>query len=394
MIWLRKKRNTRIYNEKKNGDAEYLTELMEPFETYIESIRQQEVSKDVVRDAQFQIYQLMEIYISCRAVAEWLSLDSEEDKTALFNNFENETKLKKILDTRFNYISKSEYRMYPKEMKKNLKAIFNENISDFRKAFEGAPQYFREAQSDDNISRSEGMECYLSFYINQGIWTALRLFPSSYCKADKIVHKDVQKDNFDFISRKIFYFDESFNLWAIENNREFYEQAAEESFLDLIELLNYLYSDSNIKISDIEKDKENTAILAHEFHDFKDEITKKIEEIERTITKKEEKYRTMSMEELISIFYETFDVPKDFLLILQEIPFEGNIILSEDFRFRYGYQTLVISYLDYKSPKNKDMALIKCLFNIDAKNPAAAKKPYAHRLDDFKNFIKENSKNI
>ena len=36
----------------------------------------------------------------------------------------------------------------------------------------------------------------------------------------------------------------------------------------------------------------------------------------------------------------------------------------------------------------KNMALLRVLFHIEAKNPATAKNGYVERLKNFKNFIK------
>ena len=102
-------------------------------------------------------------------------------------------------------------------------------------------------------------------------------------------------------------------------------------------------------------------------------------------------YMSLPQNELIKLFYQTYKVPNNFLDIIQKNKFEGKIILNESFRIADGFQALLITYLDFTVVGRKDIALLKVLFHIDAKNPQSAKEKYVGRLDNFKEFIKKHS---
>ena len=102
-------------------------------------------------------------------------------------------------------------------------------------------------------------------------------------------------------------------------------------------------------------------------------------------------YQTLPHDELIKLFYQTYKVPNNFLEILQTYPFEDKIILNEKFQIAENFQALLITYLDFTVVGRKDIALLKVLFHIDAKNPQSAKEKYVNRLDNFKEFIKKHS---
>ena len=72
-------------------------------------------------------------------------------------------------------------------------------------------------------------------------------------------------------------------------------------------------------------------------------------------------------------------------------PFEDKIILNENFQITTGFQTLLITYLDYRVENRKDLDLLKVLFHIEAKNPQATKKAYVDKYENFEDFIKKHA---
>ena len=68
MIWLVKTREKAISDGAKNLYV-YLKDCMEPAEKYIKHIKSKKLTPDVIKDAGFHLYKLMEIYVSCKIVA-------------------------------------------------------------------------------------------------------------------------------------------------------------------------------------------------------------------------------------------------------------------------------------------------------------------------------------
>lgn len=95
MIWLKKVRNDRLYDGKFDV-AVFLQQMMEPFEEYMKSIRENELSYEIIRNAQFHLYQLMEIYVDCKISSIWVTLD-EKEKAKFFNAFQNLKNFLRIL---------------------------------------------------------------------------------------------------------------------------------------------------------------------------------------------------------------------------------------------------------------------------------------------------------
>ena len=109
MIWLKKVRNDRLYDGKLNV-AVFLQQMMEPFEDYMKSIKEKELTLEILRDAQFHLYQLMEIYVDCKICSIWVTLD-EKQKTKFFNSFAKDKKLSSYINFGFDYFSKAEYQL-------------------------------------------------------------------------------------------------------------------------------------------------------------------------------------------------------------------------------------------------------------------------------------------
>ena len=101
-------------------------------------------------------------------------------------------------------------------------------------------------------------------------------------------------------------------------------------------------------------------------------------------------YQSLTHDELIKLFYQIYVVPKNFFDILQTYPFENKIILKNDFRIRYGFQALIITYLSERIDGQNEITLLKVLFHIKGKNPQS--EIYVDRLNDFKSFIKKYAK--
>ena len=62
MIWLKKVRKNAL-PDKDFNIAVYLQEMLEPFDKYLASIKETELTPEIIQDAQFHLYQLMELYI-------------------------------------------------------------------------------------------------------------------------------------------------------------------------------------------------------------------------------------------------------------------------------------------------------------------------------------------
>ena len=79
MIWLVKTREKAISDGAKNLYV-YLKDCMEPAEKYIKHIKSKKLTPDILKDAEFHLYQLMEIYVSCKIVARWLCLKTKSEQ--------------------------------------------------------------------------------------------------------------------------------------------------------------------------------------------------------------------------------------------------------------------------------------------------------------------------
>ena len=77
MIWLKKVRKNAL-PDKDFNIAVYLQEMLEPFDKYLASIKETELTPEIIQDAQFHLYQLMELYIDSRICSRWVTLNPDE----------------------------------------------------------------------------------------------------------------------------------------------------------------------------------------------------------------------------------------------------------------------------------------------------------------------------
>jgi hypothetical protein len=279
-------------------------------------------------------------------------------------------------------------------MKKTINFLFKENLLDFMKSFTVCVSEIENQKYEDGLTKVDAINSMLSFYLNQGIWTSLRIVPTRLCTFEKIYFQGVEHWNFDYISSPIDLFNNKFELEPISNNLEFYENSAKECFIYFLMLANKVYgSELEIKIEKIELDiknlKENIQLQEYKI--------KSLEQVLDKVANKEENrkilyYQSLSREELIKSFYDFYKVQDNFLEILQTEKFEDKIILNKDFYIANGFQTLIITYLDGCVINRKNMALLRVLFHLEAKNPSSAKKTYKEKLDNFRKFIKAYDK--
>lgn len=77
MIWLKKVRKNAL-PDKNFNIAVYLQEMLEPFDKYLASIKETELTPEIIQDTQFHLYQLMELYIDSRICSRWVTLNPDE----------------------------------------------------------------------------------------------------------------------------------------------------------------------------------------------------------------------------------------------------------------------------------------------------------------------------
>lgn len=392
MIWLVKTREKAITDGAKNLYI-YLKDCMEPAEKYIKHIKSKKLTPDVIKDAGFHLYQLMEIYVSCKIVTRWLCLKSKSEQLDFFHHLTDVNYLKDVCDFSDSYCSQFEYNSFSDQMRKKITALFNENINDVKKAFQECVSNFN-SQFENGLTESDAIASMISFYINQGVWTALRIVPTRLCTYEKIIFQGQERLNFDYISNYIMSFDKKFEVKPIYNNLQFYNESARDCFIFLLTLAKKLY-DSNIenKLEVIQSDIEALKMVQNNF--FTKQRTLNEQFLEHIFQKKQgdkkNYYMSLPQNELIKKFYQIYKVPSNFLEILQTQPFEDKIILNENFQITTGFQTLLITYLDYRVENRKDLDLLKVLFHIEAKNPQATKKAYVDKYENFEDFIKKHA---
>ena len=72
-------------------------------------------------------------------------------------------------------------------MKNVISSLYNEYISDFKNAFQECVDQFNIQIIPEGFSKTDAISSMLSFYINQGAWTALRIVPTKLCAFDSII---------------------------------------------------------------------------------------------------------------------------------------------------------------------------------------------------------------
>lgn len=390
VIWLVQTREKAITDGVK-GAYTYLKDCMEPADKYIKHIKSSKLTQSTKINAEYHLYQLMELYVTCRIISYYLCLKTKNEKIDFFYHLVDIDYLRSICSYSDSYCSHFEYKTFSDSMKNRIEELFEENLSDTKKAFQECVDKFHIQIYENRLTKEDAIVGMLSFYINQGVWTALRILPTSLCRFEKVIFQGNAIFNFDYISKRLFTFNHKFELEPIFDNLRFYNESGRDCFLYLLELAKKLYnSEPEVKLDKVERDMElvkrhcekNTESINNLQVCFYEHINK------ANHNNKLVYYQTLSQEELITEFYEFHKIPKNFLDILQTYRFEGNIILNEKFQIREGYQALVITYLDGCVVSKKNMALLRVLFHIEAKNPATAKNGYVERLKNFKNFIK------
>lgn len=394
MIWLVKTREKAITDGNKNTKS-YLKDCMIPADRYIKKIKAGNIKSDIKNDANYHLYQLMELYIDCKIISKWLSLQTDDERLDFFLHFTDINYLQKLCDFTDSYCSPFEYNSFSDALKNAITTLFTDYISDFKKAFQECVDALKNNTDTNDLNKIDAISSFLSFYINQGAWTALRIVPTTLCAFDSIQFQGKKYINYDYIKNPIMTFNEKFILEPVFDNRKFYSDAARDCFIYFLTLAKKVY-DSEIETR---LDKLETAVEELKRNDLEISNTLQLltQFMNESINKKNENkkitiYQKLSHEELVNCFYDYYKVPRDFLDIIQTYPFEGKIILSKDFKIAYNYQTLIITYLDRFVNNRKDMDLIKILFHIKSKNPAASKTKYKNKLDLFKDFIKTHTK--
>lgn len=392
MIWLVKTREKAITDGNKNTYS-YLKYCMVPADRYIKKIKAGNINPIVRNDANYHLYQLMELYVDCKIISKWLSLQTDDERLDFFLHFTDINYLQKLCDFTDSYCSQFEYNSFSDSLKNTITTLFTEYISDFKKAFQECVDALKNHTDTNDLNKIDAISSFLSFYINQGAWTALRIVPTKLCSFDSIQFQGQKYINYDYIKNPIMTFNEKFVLNPVFDNRKFYSDAARDCFLYFLTLAKKVYdSEIETRINHLEAaieelkrndlEKSNTLQLITQF-------------MNESINKKNQKiaiYQKLSHDGLVNRFYEFYKVPRDFLDILQTYPFEEKIILSKDFKIAKGFQALIISYLDRFVNNTKDIALLKVLFHIKSKNPNKAKKGYVDRLQNFIDFIKSHTK--
>lgn len=394
MIWLVKTRETNS-TEKRKDPFTYLLDCMEPADKYIKKIKAGKIKPDIRSNANYHLYQLMELYVDCKIISKWLSLQSEDERLDFFFHFIDIDYLKKVCNFTDSYCSQFEYNSFSDEMKKSITTILNECISDFKNQFQYSVYNFNIQTYSDGLTKTDAISSMLSFYINIGPWTALRIVPTQLCTFEKIMYQGKEQINFDYIINPIMTFNKKFEFDPVFDNQQFYSDSARDCFLYFLTLAKKLF-DSKVEIR-IDKLEADVEVLKRNDIELTNALMALKQFMDESINKKKQNkkivyYQTLSREELINCFYAVYQVPHDYLDIIQTYPFEGKIILSKDFKITDNYQTLIISYLDRYVNGKKDMALIRILFHIESKNPTTAKNGYVNRLGNFIDFINSHTK--
>lgn len=180
MIWLYKTREKAITDGIK-GSYTFLTKCMEPADKYIKKIKHGKITPEVKADANYHLYQLIELYVDCNIVSKWLSLQSDNEKVDFFLHFTDIDYLKNICDFTNSYCSQFEYNSFSDSMKTVISSLLNEYISDFKNAFQECVDNFDNIIYHAGLKKTDAISSTLSFYINQGAWTALRIVPTKPC---------------------------------------------------------------------------------------------------------------------------------------------------------------------------------------------------------------------
>lgn len=352
MIWLKKVRKNAL-PDKDSNIAVYLQEMLEPFDKYLASIKETELTPEIIQDAQFHLYQLMELYIDSRICSRWVTLNPDE-KIKFFKNFSREKKLSEFLFFGFDYFSKSEFKLYPDLLKENLTALYKECITDFSNAFKETVKASRVVKdSEPDFEKEDFLDSALSFYLFQGTWTSLRIFPSGPCKYDTILQNNALKPNYDFLNGTLCTFNESLELTPISNTSEFYKLCAEEAILNFIQLGFYIFGDTAKSIADINNLKSELQDLRKIVDENQQDIYNLTEAFENWRKKVSTPKEIITKEEMIANLHENpyykslvslvpdFEKYCDFLLKNELLTYNGSCLCRTDNWSKYYYSNLL-----------------------------------------------------
>ena len=197
------------------------------------------------------------MYVDCKIVSEWLSLKTDDEKLNFFLHFTDIDYLKRICDFTNSYCSQFEYNSFSDSMKNVISSLYNEYILDFKNAFQECVDQFNIQIIPDGLTRTDAISSMLSFYINQGVWTALRIIPTKLCAFEKIMFHGKEQFNFDYIVNPIMKFNKNFELEPVFDNQQFYSDAARDCFLYFLTLTKKIYdSEIEIRLDRLEADVE------------------------------------------------------------------------------------------------------------------------------------------
>lgn len=245
MIWLVKTREKAITDGNKNTYS-YLKYCMVPADRYIKKIKAGNINPIVRNDANYHLYQLMELYVDCKIISKWLSLQTDDERLDFFLHFTDINYLQKLCDFTDSYCSQFEYNSFSDSLKNTITTLFTEYISDFKKAFQECVDALKNHTDTNDLNKIDAISSFLSFYINQGAWTALRIVPTKLCSFDSIQFQGQKYINYDYIKNPIMTFNEKFVLDPVFDNRKFYSDAARDCFLYFLTLAKKVY-DSEIE---------------------------------------------------------------------------------------------------------------------------------------------------
>ena len=219
--------------------------------------KQKKITNELKTNVNYHLYQLIELYVDCKIVSKWLSLKYDDEKLDFFLHFTDIEYLKKICDFTNSYCSQFEYNSFSDSMKNVISSLYNEYISDFKNAFQECVDQFNIQIIPEGFSKTDAISSMLSFYINQGAWTSLRIVPTKLCTFEKIMFHGKEQFNFDYISNPIMTFNKSFELEPIFDNLQFYSDAARDCFLYFLTLTKKIYdSEIEIRLDGLEADVE------------------------------------------------------------------------------------------------------------------------------------------
>lgn len=126
--------------------------------------------------------------------------------------FQNLKKLSSYINFGFDYFSKSEYQLYPELLKQTLSNFYEEYLQYFTNAFSLSVKKMKFFYDPEpGFEKSDALDAQFSFYLFQGMWSAIRLFPSGPCKYETGVQNGAIKPNYDFLNGQLFLLTEIWN---------------------------------------------------------------------------------------------------------------------------------------------------------------------------------------